>query len=739
MSDAVTPAVEEVSGRVEKVIFYDKENGFCVIAVQAPKPHNAKATQRIVVTGHAFAISVGDSIQASGSWIEDKKHGLRFQTNFLKILLPTTLEGIERYLGSGLIKGIGPVYAKKLIEAFGETIFDVIDNQPDRLKEVPGIGPSKVEKILSGWEDQKSIRDIMVFLHSHQISTEKAVRIFKVYGPKAVQIITKNPYQLARDIKGIGFISADKIAQTSGVDKQSPLRLGAGLSYVLAKAMEQGHCGLPKDKLLEDCQKLLDIDENLITDTIKKALTYKDIVQDVIDQTDCVFLRGMAMAEENIATRLLTLKEGHIPWKPWLGEQILQKMEETSTLSLSDSQRNAVFKAISSKVLIITGGPGVGKTTIINVILDVLKNQNIEIALAAPTGRAAKRLCESTGMEAKTLHRLLETNPQDGGFFRKEDKPLTCDLLVVDEVSMVDVPLMNAMLRALPDKAALLLIGDADQLPSVGPGQALADLIDSHVIPVVRLTDIFRQSVHSQIVANSHKVNQGIMPTINDYSGQSDFHFIEVDDPDQALTTLIKLVTEVIPRQFGLCVAKDIQVLCPMTKGTIGTKTINTEIQKVLNPPTEQSLQSFGWSYSVGDKVMQIQNNYQKDVYNGDLGVISTINMEEGDLTITFDGRSVLYDFTDLDEIVLAYATTIHKSQGSEYACVVIPLLTQHYIMLQRKLLYTAITRGKKLVVIIGQKKALFIAVQQNADRKRWSSLRKRLVESQGLETPLYF
>lgn len=734
MSDAITPVVEEVSGRVEKVVFYDDEDGFCIISIRAQK-----AKDPIAMKGYAFAISVGDSIQASGSWIQDKKYGLQFKANLLKVLLPTSLDGIEKYLGSGLIKGIGPVYAKKLIEAFGENIFDVIENQPDRLKEIPGIGPSKVEKILSGWEDQKSIRDIMVFLHSYQISAAKAVRIFKVYGPKAVKIITKNPYQLAKDIKGIGFISADKIAQASGIDKQSPIRLRAGLSYALAKAMEQGHCGLPKDKLLEDCQKLLDIDESLIWDTIKNALAYKDIVQDVIDQTDCVFLRGMAMAEENIATRLLTLKEGHIPWNSWIGEKRLQVTEETSTLCLSDSQRNAVVKAISSKILIITGGPGVGKTTIINVILDVLKNQNIEIALAAPTGRAAKRLCETTGMEAKTLHRLLETNPQDGGFFRKEDKPLTCDLLVVDEVSMVDVPLMNAMLRALPDKAALLLIGDADQLPSVGPGQVLADLIDSHVIPVVRLTDIFRQSVHSQIIANSHKVNQGIMPSLNNDSNHSDFHFIEVDDPDQALTTLIKLVTEVIPRQFQLCAAKDIQVLCPMTKGTIGTKTINTEIQKVLNPPTEQSLQSFGWSYSVGDKVMQIQNNYQKDVYNGDLGVISTINMEEGDLTITFDGRSVVYDFTDLDEVVLAYATTIHKSQGSEYACVVIPLLTQHYIMLQRKLLYTAITRGKKLVVIIGQKKALFIAVQQNADRKRWSSLRKRLVESQGLESPLYF
>ena len=561
MSDAITPAVEELSGRVEKVIFYDDEDGFCIISIRVQK-----AKDPIAMKGYAFAISVGDSIQASGSWIQDKKYGLQFQANLLKVLLPTSLDGIEKYLGSGVIKGIGPAYAKKLIEAFGENIFDVIDHQPDRLKEVPGIGHSKVEKILSGWEDQKSIREIMVFLHSYQISAAKAVRIFKVYGPKAVQIITKNPYQLARDIKGIGFISADKIAQTSGVDKQSPLRLGAGLSYVLAKAMEQGHCGLPKDKLLEDCQKLLDIDENLITDTIKKALAYKDIVQDVIDQTNCVFLRGMAMAEENIATRLLTLKEGHIPWKPWLGEQILQKMEETSTLSLSDSQRNAVFKAISSKVLIITGGPGVGKTTIINVILDVLKNQNIEIALAAPTGRAAKRLCETTGMEAKTLHRLLETNPQDGGFFRKEDNPLTCDLLVVDEVSMVDVPLMNAMLRALPDKAALLLVGDADQLPSVGPGQVLADLIDSHVIPVVRLTDIFRQSVHSQIIANSHKVNQGIMPSLNNDSNHSDFHFIEADDPDQALTTLIKLVTEVIPRQFGLCAAKDIQVLCSSYK-----------------------------------------------------------------------------------------------------------------------------------------------------------------------------
>jgi exodeoxyribonuclease V alpha subunit len=484
---------------------------------------------------------------------------------------------------------------------------------------------------------------------------------------------------------------------------------------------------LPKDQLITLCQELLQVPEDLIQQALSLELSSGEVVREIVDERECIFLSGLAHAEKSIAERLQKLKNGPLPWSTINASSAINWVEEKTKLQLSQSQKKAVEKALSSKVLIITGGPGVGKTTLVNSILKILEAKKLNIALAAPTGRAAKRLSESTGLEAKTLHRLLETNPAQGGFLKNEQSPLSCDLLVIDEMSMVDVPLMHALLKALPPKAALLLVGDVDQLPSVGPGQVLTDLIASRTIPVIELTEVFRQAAESKIITTAHAINRGMMPDLAISDKNSDFYFVDAQDPEIALIKILKLVSERIPQKFDFSPLSDIQILCPMSRGIIGTRNLNIELQKTLNPPHEHSIQRFGWHYSAGDKVMQIENNYDKEVYNGDIGIIQKINAEESEVTIRFDTKDVLYDFGELDEIVLAYATTIHKSQGSEYPAVIIPLMMQHYTMLQRNLVYTAITRGKKLVILIGQKKALAIAIKQKKDQRRWSTLKDKM------------
>jgi exodeoxyribonuclease V alpha subunit len=710
---------EVLAGLVERVTFHNAENGFCVLRVKARGQRDL-----VTVVGHSATISAGEFVQMSGTWVNDRTHGLQFRAAYLRASPPTTLEGIERYLGSGMIRGIGPVYARKLIRAFGEAVFDLIEQSPDRLREVAGIGPKRAAKIVAGWAEQKVIREIMLFLHANGVGTSRAVRIYKTYGADAVQLISENPYRLARDIRGIGFRTADQIAEKLGIQKQAMIRVRAGVSYALTEAMDEGHCGLPVEEVVGLTVKLIEVPPDLIHTALALELDAGELMADTVEGQRCVFLAGLYRAEQTIAKRLQVLSTVPPPWPAVDAAKAIPWVERRTGLALAENQKQAVCLALASKVLVITGGPGVGKTTLVNSILKILIAKQVKVALAAPTGRAAKRLTESTGLEAKTIHRLLETDPKTGGFRRGEERPLECDLLVVDEASMVDVLLMRSLLKALPDQAALFLVGDVDQLPSVGPGQVLADVIDSGAVPVVRLNEVFRQAAQSRVIVNAHRINRGQMPEPAKSDAPSDFYVLKAEEPEQALTKLIALVQERIPAAFGLDAIRDVQVLCPMNRGALGAQALNVALQAALNPPGEARVERFGWTFCPGDKVMQVQNDYDRDVYNGDVGIVSGIDPREGEVVVRFDGREVTYGFGELDELVLAYAITIHKSQGSEYPAVVVPLVTQHYAMLARNLLYTGVTRGKRLVVLVGQRKALAIAVRNVSGRRRWSKLR---------------
>jgi exodeoxyribonuclease V alpha subunit len=716
------PEKEAVAGQVERVTYHNPENGFCVLRV---KIRGRREVDTVV--GHAATIAAGEFIQATGSWVNDREHGLQFRASFLRTAPPTTSKGIERYLASGMIRGIGPIYAAKLVGAFGENVFDVIEQDPERLRGVGGIGPVRSARIVAGWAEQKAVREIMVFLHDHGVGTTRAVRIFKTYGADAIRFITENPYRLARDIRGIGFLSADTIAARLGIEKTALIRARAGLSYALVQAMDEGHCGLPAGALAEKAERLLEIPRHRIEEALGLELACGDVVEETLEGERGVFLAGLARAEQLIASSVAGLARGPLPWPAIDAGNAIPWVERKTGLSLAEGQKEALRLALRSKALVMTGGPGVGKTTLLNALLLILRAKGVKVALGAPTGRAAKRLSESTGLEARTLHRLLEIDPRSGAFRRCESRPLECDLLVVDETSMVDVPLMAALARAIPPRAALLLVGDVDQLPSVGPGQVLADVIDSGVLPVVRLTEVFRQAAASRIVVNAHRINRGLMPELPAEGESSDFYFVKVATPEEGVARVLQVVSERIPRRFGLQPVRDVQVLCPMNRGGLGARSLNLELQKALNPAREPRVERFGWTYCVGDKVMQVENDYDKDVYNGDLGIVSGIDPDESEMLVDFDGRTVAYAFDELDRVALAYAVTIHKSQGSEYPAVVIPLTTQHYPMLERHLVYTGVTRGRRLVVVVGQTKALAIAVRGERARRRFSRLRERL------------
>ena len=713
---------EVLSGLIERVTFHSNESGFCVLRVKA-RGHRDLVT----VVGHAAIISAGEWVTASGEWINDATHGLQLRARFLKTTEPTSREGVERYLGSGMIRGIGPVYAKRLVALFGTDVFDVIEASPERLREVGGIGPKRMARIAAAWADQKVIREIMVFLHEHGVGTARAVRVFKAYGTSAVQVMTENPYRLARDIRGIGFKTADVIAGRLGVEPTAMIRVRAGISFALGEATGQGHCGLPVQDLLTLAERLLEVPRSLIEEAVEMEVAEGTVVASAVGKTPCLFLAGLYHAERGIAERLARLLSHPLPWPAIDADRAVPWIEARTGLSLAPSQVEALRVALRSKVLVVTGGPGVGKTTLVNAILRVLRAKGARLLLCAPTGRAAKRMAEATGLEARTIHRLLETDPRSGGFKRDEESPLECDLLVVDESSMVDVPLMRALLRAMPDEAGLLLVGDVDQLPSVGPGQVLADLIASGALPVVRLTEVFRQAAESRIIANAHHINQGRVPDLDRAGPGADFVFVPASEPEEAVERVLALVTARIPRRFGLDPVRDVQVLCPMNRGGVGARALNVALQAALNPAGEPRVERFGATFAPGDKVMQVENDAERDVFNGDLGLVERVDLEEGELTARFDGRPVTYPFAELDALRPAYAVTIHKSQGSEYPAVVIPVMTQHYAMLQRNLLYTGVTRAKRLVVLVGQPKAVAMAVRNAAGRQRWSKLHEWL------------
>lgn len=714
---------EVLAGLVERVTFHSEESGFCVLRLKA-RGHR----DLITTVGHAAMISAGEWVTASGEWVNDRTHGQQFKARFLKTSAPSSLDGIEKYLGSGMIRGIGPVYAKRMVKQFGKDVFDIIEADPKRLLEVEGIGPKRADKITSAWADQKVIREIMVFLHEHGVGTARAVRIFRTYGTDAVQVMSENPYRLARDIRGIVFRTADLIAEKLGIEKTAMIRVRAGISYGLTEAMGNGHCGLPTEELTALAEKLLEVPQALIPAEVDLELADGIVIADTVADTPCIFLGGLYHAEKGIADRLEKLIAGALPWPVINADKALPWIEQKTGLTLAPSQSEAIRLALRSKVVVITGGPGVGKTTIVNSILQILAAKAVALLLCAPTGRAAKRMKEATGMEAKTIHRLLEIDPKSFGFKRNEENPLDCDLLVIDESSMVDVSLMQSLLKAVPDRAAVLIVGDIDQLLSVGPGQVLADIIGSQAVPVVRLTEVFRQAAQSRIITNAHRINEGKTPDLGTPAGDTDFYFVPAEDPERAVERILTLVQSRIPRRFGLDPIRDIQVLCPMNRGGAGARALNIALQAALNPPGDAKVERFGSTFSPGDKVMQIENDYDKEVYNGDIGYVEGIDLAEGELSASFDGRSVSYLFGELDTLVLAYATTIHKSQGSEYPAVVIPVLTQHFAMLQRNLLYTGVTRGKRLVVLVGQRKAVAIAVKNVSGRRRWSKLDEWLV-----------
>lgn len=713
---------EHLSGSVDRVTFHSEESGFCVLRVKV-KGHR----ELITVIGSAASITPGEYIDCLGIWQNDKTHGLQFKAHHLKVVPPTTLEGIEKYLGSGMVKGIGPHFAKVLVKAFKEHVFDIIETEPERLKTLPGIGPKRIAKITGAWSEQKAIREIMVFLQSHGVGTGRAVRIYKTYGDESIEKVSENPYRLALDIHGIGFKTADTIAQKIGIAPDSLIRAQAGVRHVLQEFSGEGHCAAEWNYLVSEASKLLQIDTAILEQAILSEIEAENLVQEEIDGKPCLFLTPLQRAEQGVASSIKRLLTGHPSWGAIQADKAIPWVEQKTGLELSPSQQQAIQLALTSKMLVITGGPGVGKTTLVNSILLILKAKHLNVTLCAPTGRAAKRLSESTGLEAKTIHRLLEFDPKSFGFKRNKDNPLETELLVIDESSMVDIVLMNRLLAAVPDMAGLMIVGDVDQLPSVGPGSVLADIIASEVVPIVRLTEIFRQAATSKIITNAHRINKGQQPVNAEGAELSDFYFIPAKTPEEIHAKLIQVVTERIPKRFNFDPIRDIQVLTPMNRGGLGSHSLNSELQAKLNGSAEPKVSRFGTTFSPGDKVIQTVNNYDKEVFNGDIGRILEIDVEEGELLIEYDGRSVNYEFSELDEVQLAYATSIHKSQGSEYQAVVIPLAMQHYTLLERNLIYTGVTRGKKLVIIIGQPKALAMAVKNRKSNKRLTKLATRI------------
>ncbi|HEV7280700.1 MAG TPA: AAA family ATPase [Pirellulaceae bacterium] len=751
----MSQAAERLSGEIERVAFHAPETGFCVLKVRVPKQADV-----ITVTGRLARVDVGETFDAEGRWVEHAQFGRQFEAKTLNAYPPKSASGIEKYLAGGGVRGIGPQLAKRLVAKFGDQTLEVLESSPDFLLHMKGVGKETVKKIVDSWNEQRGVRDLRLFLAEIGIGgAGRAAKILKTLGSGAVAKIRDNPYLLAEEVRGVGFKTADAAALKLGIARDAPQRLRAGLMHVLADWASSGHCAAPRPELLDSAARMLEANEAKIDAALADLKQEGKLVVEAAEGDEWVYLTELYEAEAVLAedvARLLT--SGRLPLKKGKTAERVAAVQERFKLELAEAQVEALRVAATQKLLIVTGGPGVGKTTLVKCVIDLFEREGCAIALAAPTGRAAKRLTETTGKPAKTLHRLLEFDPRQGVFLRGPNYPLEGDLFVIDECSMLDVELAGRLFAALPERSCIVLVGDVDQLPSVGPGLVLSDLIESEQIPCVRLTRVFRQASGSRIVQAAHAVLHGEFPEPSPAGELSDFYFVEEDDPEGSLDKIVRLVRDRIPERFQLDPLEDVQVLSPMNKSLLGVKNLNAELQKALNPPEEAGdasspvglapspaiaesddtltlnaskaageFERFGVTFRVGDRVIQTVNNYDREVFNGDLGRIVAVDRVQQRLVVRFDGRDVAYDFSALDEISLAYAISVHKSQGSEFPCVVLPWSSQHFVMLERNLLYTAITRGKQLTVVVGSRRAWDIAMSRTDRGKRYSRLKARI------------
>ncbi len=730
---------ERLEGAVERITYYNEENGYSVVRLSV----NTRS-DLVTVVGNLPEVQPGESLQLEGRWKTHPQYGLQFDAEWCKQILPATVEGIRAYLGSGMIKGVGPVTAKRIVQRFGVDTLRILDEEPARLREALGVGPKRAASVAEAWEEQKHIREVMMFLQSHGVSTNLAVKIYKTYGDDALVVVQEDPYRMARDIWGVGFKTADKVARDLGLPHDAPSRVEAGVAYALSQLADQGHVYVPEDELITTAAPLLEVEPELISEAIgrldadqvveRETLTYPALHGATVAsmrEEEAVYLTPFYYGEIGVTNRLRELVEdGNTRLAPFRSvdwEALLAQITRDSAIELSAEQRLAVRTALSNKVTVLTGGPGTGKTVTVRTVIAALEAMRRKYALCAPTGRAAKRLSEATSRPAKTVHRLLEYSPRHG-FQRNEEHPLGVDCLIVDEASMLDLLLTNRLLKAVDSSAHVLFVGDVDQLPSVGAGDVLRDVIRSERVAVIQLTEIFRQAADSGIVVNAHRINRGEFPVLNEFD---DFYFFSEGDPEETAALLVDIVQRRVPRKFRLDPLDDVQVIAPMYRGSCGVSKLNEELQKALNPsaPRKQEKRVGGRVFRVGDKVMQTRNNYDKDVYNGDIGRVRRIDPTNQIMAVRIDGRLVVYDWLELDELVHAFAVSVHKSQGSEYTAVVMPILTQHYLLLQRNLLYTAITRARELVVLVGTRKAIWIAVKNDQVSERHSGLSIRLRE----------
>jgi len=722
---------ETLEGQLERVVYSNEASLYTVAKLKVEG-----AIEPVTVVGKLGGMSPGEVLKLSGSWEVHPKYGQQFRVSDCSAHYPAKAEGIEKYLGSGLIRGIGPEMASRLVGHFGEETLQVLEHRPEELLSVQGIGKKRLEMIRTAWEDQKDVRDVMIFLQGQGVSTGYSAKIFRHYGQDAIQVVRENPYRLAADIFGIGFVIADGIAQKVGIPKDALIRAEAGILHVLEKMCDSGHVYGAYHNVIRHAQDLLDVERSLLESAFENLLSSKRIVvEDLAPQganafngEKAVYLKAFHTAEKGLATRLTALLSVPVQALNTDAAGIRKLVQKRLAILLSEEQWRALETTLYSKVSIVTGGPGTGKTTLVRAILAVFAGAGKQVLLAAPTGRAAKRLAEVTGCEAKTIHRMLAYDFKSGGFQKNERNPLDAHVVIVDEASMVDVFLMYHLVRALPATAVLILVGDIYQLPPVGPGNVLRDMIDSKCVPAVYLKEIFRQARESLIIVNAHQINQGDFPTIPSASPQTlqDFYFIEQDDPEKVLATILELCCNRIPARFDFNPLSDVQVLTPMHKGIVGTTNLNRVLQDALNDSSD-AIERLGRTFKRRDKVMQIRNNYAKEVFNGDIGVVTRLDGEKQKLTVEYEGRPVHYDFSELDELVLAYAVSVHKSQGSEYPAVILPVMTQHFVLLQRNLIYTGITRAKELVVLVGTKQALAIAIKNDKPQRRLTRLSFRL------------